>query len=655
MNQVRILVQIVLNTLEAQFHKCQPTPHLLSPVTIRSRDLSTASVDLLIEQRDEESETKWRAEASEPSIESEPEEDQLSSICEEPRKGSNEKGSKSSFSRISEEDKISSDEPSSRNREKTEKSTSSDAEALTSTEEKSIESEPHNETMVASNGADKCHSPLHRVCRSPSPSTARPSLQRMSAVEVIRKESVDIAVELPDPVSTTAVTVKNLDHERTKQGIQVVLRTHSLDHPRPCGDKLGATHTWSIDPMPSKTLLPLKPKPERLLPIGPSPNVTKGPIPFKSLQEQMQQIRDQTLSPVPRTGELHLPSRERLLPIGPFRDRSRSRSPTQQRITRLISSPTIHEQIPMGDLTGSFAAPRPQKVVSPTGAPPLLLSSPQIDSVVISIDPEVTKPKKERESFQKRALETITSKVQSESTKKETVQAQGTSTNTTVLMEPKMEEATDINASSSPLKKGKKSAKGKKKKKGRPSLETAETLIKDSSQDKKPKESAGTNHPFEHSISLDSVGTKTVTSDQSIANSKQTRYKQRRQRKPASGSLETQRSFEGKGQSFTVGGAAAGVQRRARKTESGSMVGDKKSPSFATPSTPLDPEKVFERCPNCSNVMQAFSEEELGMSIVILGTFIHREPALAAPILPDVLKLIARFAFYHPYSWQSER
>lgn len=50
---------------------------------------------------------------------------------------------------------------------------------------------------------------------------------------------------------------------------------------------------------------------------------------------------------------------------------------------------------------------------------------------------------------------------------------------------------------------------------------------------------------------------------------------------------------------------------------------------------------VNEHCSECGTVKEEYSDEEIGLCIVILGTFIHREPALAAPLLPDILTIVA--------------
>ncbi|CAG9855370.1 unnamed protein product [Phyllotreta striolata] len=63
---------------------------------------------------------------------------------------------------------------------------------------------------------------------------------------------------------------------------------------------------------------------------------------------------------------------------------------------------------------------------------------------------------------------------------------------------------------------------------------------------------------------------------------------------------------------------------------------------------------VTERCSECGLVKEEYSDEEIGLCIVILGTFIHREPALAAPMLPDILSIVAKVATNVMYPWQTE-
>ncbi|KAF7267135.1 hypothetical protein GWI33_019628 [Rhynchophorus ferrugineus] len=65
-------------------------------------------------------------------------------------------------------------------------------------------------------------------------------------------------------------------------------------------------------------------------------------------------------------------------------------------------------------------------------------------------------------------------------------------------------------------------------------------------------------------------------------------------------------------------------------------------------------ECVKERCSECGTVREMYSDEEVGLCIVALGTFIHREPSLAAPLLPDILSIVAKIATNASYPWQCE-
>lgn len=49
------------------------------------------------------------------------------------------------------------------------------------------------------------------------------------------------------------------------------------------------------------------------------------------------------------------------------------------------------------------------------------------------------------------------------------------------------------------------------------------------------------------------------------------------------------------------------------------------------------------RCLNCGVVKEEYTDEELGLFIIILEMFIHREPVLAAPILPQILNIVSKY------------
>jgi len=63
---------------------------------------------------------------------------------------------------------------------------------------------------------------------------------------------------------------------------------------------------------------------------------------------------------------------------------------------------------------------------------------------------------------------------------------------------------------------------------------------------------------------------------------------------------------------------------------------------------------LVDHCPHCNAVIESYDEDTISLSIVCLATFIHREPALAAPLLLDIIKSVTTIASSSPYPWQSE-
>lgn len=52
---------------------------------------------------------------------------------------------------------------------------------------------------------------------------------------------------------------------------------------------------------------------------------------------------------------------------------------------------------------------------------------------------------------------------------------------------------------------------------------------------------------------------------------------------------------------------------------------------------------LVDRCPDCNAVLERYDEDTISLGIICMSTFIYREPALAAPLLPDMLKCVARW------------
>lgn len=51
---------------------------------------------------------------------------------------------------------------------------------------------------------------------------------------------------------------------------------------------------------------------------------------------------------------------------------------------------------------------------------------------------------------------------------------------------------------------------------------------------------------------------------------------------------------------------------------------------------------VSHRCSECGALLEEYSDEEIGIMVIALGTFIHREAALAAPFLPEILTTVTK-------------
>lgn len=65
-------------------------------------------------------------------------------------------------------------------------------------------------------------------------------------------------------------------------------------------------------------------------------------------------------------------------------------------------------------------------------------------------------------------------------------------------------------------------------------------------------------------------------------------------------------------------------------------------------------ECIFERCSECGTIREEYSDEEIALCLIMIGTFVHREPELAAPMLPDILSTLSKYASQPSYTWQCE-
>ena len=51
---------------------------------------------------------------------------------------------------------------------------------------------------------------------------------------------------------------------------------------------------------------------------------------------------------------------------------------------------------------------------------------------------------------------------------------------------------------------------------------------------------------------------------------------------------------------------------------------------------------MVERCPDCNVVLEQYDDETIGLCIIVLATYIHREPSLATPLLLESLIAVSR-------------
>eukprot|EP00094_Tigriopus_californicus_P000131 TCALIF_00127-PA protein Name:"Similar to UNC79 Protein unc-79 homolog (Homo sapiens)" AED:0.02 eAED:0.04 QI:0/0/0/0.66/0.5/0.33/3/0/2591 len=63
-------------------------------------------------------------------------------------------------------------------------------------------------------------------------------------------------------------------------------------------------------------------------------------------------------------------------------------------------------------------------------------------------------------------------------------------------------------------------------------------------------------------------------------------------------------------------------------------------------------ESIVDRCSHCGAIKEEYTEEDIGLCIINLSTFISRDPALAAPLLPEILLVVSRIARTTQYSWE---
>lgn len=59
------------------------------------------------------------------------------------------------------------------------------------------------------------------------------------------------------------------------------------------------------------------------------------------------------------------------------------------------------------------------------------------------------------------------------------------------------------------------------------------------------------------------------------------------------------------------------------------------------------------RCLDCGAILEECDDNTVSLAIVVLSTFIHRDPELAAPMLLEMLQVVGRYSShgYHACIW----
>lgn len=63
---------------------------------------------------------------------------------------------------------------------------------------------------------------------------------------------------------------------------------------------------------------------------------------------------------------------------------------------------------------------------------------------------------------------------------------------------------------------------------------------------------------------------------------------------------------------------------------------------------------VIDRCSTCGALTERYTHSEVALALVVVNTFVHRDPQLAAHLLPEILIVAARIAARPLYSWETE-
>ena len=60
------------------------------------------------------------------------------------------------------------------------------------------------------------------------------------------------------------------------------------------------------------------------------------------------------------------------------------------------------------------------------------------------------------------------------------------------------------------------------------------------------------------------------------------------------------------------------------------------------------------RCADCGALLEEYDDDTISLAIVVLSTFVHRDPELAAPLLLEMLQVVGRWVAVWLNTWYPE-
>ncbi|KAK3093633.1 hypothetical protein FSP39_018303 [Pinctada imbricata] len=127
-------------------------------------------------------------------------------------------------------------------------------------------------------------------------------------------------------------------------------------------------------------------------------------------------------------------------------------------------------------------------------------------------------------------------------------------------------------------------------------------------------------------------------------------FRQRKARKTGLMTVELQKLYPELNEPVSEDTQAKPSGRRARKSE----LLTKGKAAKKIPVSRYGENVMVERCSKCNAILEQYDEDTIGYCIIVLATFIHREPSLATPLLLETLQCVTQIASSNPYVWQTD-